>query len=134
MENKTPVASHELNVVPCMEVSVSKEAIENFGHNLLWTLSVYSLDNQPVKNLSGHGEATSYHFMVYDWKRTIQQLLAENSIPYYVVQYFALDTLYRPSKKKVSIAKKDADILFGANVATPETRYELKTHFAEPVG
>lgn len=39
--------------------------------------------------------------MVYDWNRTIQQLLEENKIPYSIIQYFTPDSIYPEALNEV---------------------------------
>jgi hypothetical protein len=50
-------------------------------NNLYNTLSTYSLDNGPVEKDQQQDGRISFRFMVYDWDRTIKQLLYDNRIP-----------------------------------------------------
>ena len=50
-------------------------------HNLYNTLSTYSLDNGPVEKDQQEEGRVSFRFMVYDWDRTVKQLLYDNRIP-----------------------------------------------------
>jgi len=83
--------------IQCIEVLIPKSFIVKSGHNLHWTLSVYSLENHPVtKNRSIHNSEI-FHFMVYDWNRTIKELLENLKIPYSIIQYFSPDSIYADS-------------------------------------
>ena len=85
--------------VECLEVLISKTLAAS--SNLFWTLSVYSLENQPVKKDRSAHNSEIFHFMVYDWNRTIQQLLEENKIPYSIIQYFTPDSIYPEALNEV---------------------------------
>jgi hypothetical protein len=128
MENKMPVEFDE-EVVPCLEVCLSRRVIESSGSNLLWTLSVYSLDNQPLGNGVVHSDVISYHFMIYDWRKTIKQLLDDIGVPYTVLQYFTVDTLYRSPRRRVTIARREAQVRFETNIAVAE-QHQVEPHFA----
>ncbi|MEX1240066.1 MAG: hypothetical protein WEB30_10125 [Cyclobacteriaceae bacterium] len=73
------------------------------AHNLHWTLSVYSLENQPVKKNRSIHNSEIFHFMVYDWKRTIKQLLEVQKIPYSIIQYFSPETIYKDAMQDHSV-------------------------------
>ena len=49
--------------------------------NLYNTLSTYSLDNGPVEKDQQDEGRVSFRFMVYDWERSVKQLLYDNRIP-----------------------------------------------------
>ena len=72
--------------INCLEVLVPKIYLDKNVDNIYWTLSVYSLENAPVKCSKNHSDA--FHFMVYDWRRTIKKLLEHHQIPFSIVQYF----------------------------------------------
>ena len=127
MENKTPVEFDE-QVVPCLEVSLSRKVIEICGSNLLWTLSVYSLDNRPLRSGMEQGETMNYHFMVYDWRKTIKQLLDDIDVPYTILQYFTVDTLYRSPRRNIAIGKREAEIRFEKDIAVA-AEHEVEPHF-----
>ena len=76
------------STIQCIEVLISKNSIANSRHNLEWTLSVYSLENHPVSKGKSLLNSEIFHFMVYDWKRTIKQLLEDHQIAYSIIQYF----------------------------------------------
>lgn len=50
-------------------------------HNLYNTLSIYSLDNGPVEKDHQEEGRVTFRFMVFDWERTVKQLLYDNRIP-----------------------------------------------------
>lgn len=100
--------------VQCLEVSISKSVLENLGHNLIWTLSVYTLDNQPLHSLFEEVDVMRFRFMVYDWKKTIKRLLDGHQIPY-STDRFILDSVHRQSKRKIQYAVKDCERRFGKN-------------------
>lgn len=78
----------------CIEVLVPRTPVREKSGNLFWTLSVYSLENQPVqKNRSLHNSEL-FHFMVYDWQRTIKNLLEEYQVPYSIIQYFSPENIH----------------------------------------
>lgn len=90
-------ATNQKSNVPCLEVLISKSFIAE-NDNLFWTLSIYSLENQPVEKSRSLHNAALFHFMLFDWERTIQNLLEGNQIPYSIVQYFTPETIYRESQ------------------------------------
>ena len=80
--------------IQCVEVLISKNYVSDYHDNIFWTLSVYSLENQPVKKDREVNDFEIFHFMVYDWKRTIKRLLDDRQIPYSVIQHFSASTVY----------------------------------------
>jgi hypothetical protein len=63
--------------IPCLEVLISKRAIDA---GLYATLSLYSLENRPVrKNLDIH-HSEIFHFMLFDWERSLRMLLEDHNI------------------------------------------------------
>lgn len=76
--------------IQCIEVLVSKKFANS--EKGLRPLSVYSLENQPVKKSIRNSEV--FHFMLYDWKRTIQKVLEENQVAYSVIRLFNTETVY----------------------------------------
>ena len=85
-------ATNQSNI-HCLEVLISKNHLTN-NSGLLWTLSVYSLENQPVNKNRAIHNSDIFHFMVYDWKRTIKQLLEQHQVPYSVIQLFSIESIY----------------------------------------
>jgi hypothetical protein len=94
MKARNPHAENHETKIQCIEVSVPKNAIATDGHNLHWTLSVYSLENQPVVKTRPFHNSAVFHFMVYDWKRTIKKLLEDHQIHYSILQYFTTESLH----------------------------------------
>ena len=87
-------STKERSGIHCVEVLISKNHVGDYHDNIFWTLSVYSLENQPVKMNRDVSDFEIYHFMVYDWKRTIKQLLDDRQIPYSIIQQFSTATVY----------------------------------------
>ena len=75
--------------IQCIEILVSKKYLQDNRNNLQWTLSIYSLENQPVEINRSLRNSEIFHFMVFDWKKTIKQLLDKSQVPYSIVQYFS---------------------------------------------
>ena len=94
MRKSNPRTKTAQSNIQCLEVLIPKRLIVNSGHNLHWTLSVYSLQNQPVQKSRSIHNSEIFHFMVYDWKRTIKQLLEDLQVPYTIIQYFSPETIY----------------------------------------
>ena len=86
-------STKERSGIHCVEVLISKNHVGDYHDNIFWTLSVYSLENQPVKKNRDVKDFEIYHFMVYDWKRTIKQLLNDRQIPYSIIQQFSTATV-----------------------------------------
>lgn len=80
--------------VRCIEVLISKESLRSTNVDLSWTLSVYSLENRPVELAHALPDAEVFHFMVYDWRKTIEKLLNEHNISYNILQFFRTKTIY----------------------------------------
>lgn len=88
-------ATKKKSTIQCIEVLISRSYLTGNSGNLLWTLSVYSLENQPVrKNRLAILDSEIFHFMVYDWNRTIRILLEDRQIPYSILQVFSRDTIF----------------------------------------
>lgn len=79
-------------VINCVEVLIPKVYLDNNVDNVYWTLSVYSLENAPVKDNSIN-HADIFRFMVYDWRKSIKELLEHHQIPFTVIQYFTSDSV-----------------------------------------
>lgn len=82
------------SAIQCIEVLIARNCIRNSSHNLFWTLSLYSLQNEPVKKNRSLHNSEIFHFMTYDWKRTIQKLLEDHKIQYSIIQYFSADNVF----------------------------------------
>jgi hypothetical protein len=87
-------ATNSDSKIQCIEVLISKSSVAGSRHDLQWTLSVYSLENQPVQKNRVVSDIEIYHFMVYDWKRTIRKILEDHQVRYSVIQYFTPETIY----------------------------------------
>jgi hypothetical protein len=87
--SNSDAASQEL--IQCVEVLISRTSI---AQSLRWTLSVYSLENSPVSRYPAIHNCDVYHFMNFDWKRTIKQLLEDHKVPYSVIQYFSSQSIH----------------------------------------
>ena len=96
MKGNKEHATKETSSIQCLEVLISKRSIVG-NQNLHWTLSVYSLENQPVRKNLAIQNSEIFHFMVFDWKRTIKKLLEENQIPYSIIRHFAPGSIYMDS-------------------------------------
>ncbi len=94
MESNRRDANQESNI-QCVEVVISKSYLTDHDtNNLRWVLSVYSLENEPVKKEHPIPNAEGFHFMVYDWSRTIKRLLEHHQVPYSIIEFFTLDSIY----------------------------------------
>ncbi len=92
--------------IPCLEVLISKRAIDA---GLYATLSLYSLENRPVrKNLDIH-HSEIFHFMLFDWERSLRMLLEDHNINFAVIQKFLVRNLSEPLEEEaVSIDAQKA--------------------------
>lgn len=98
MRDRNSNATKETRDVRCMEVLISKRFIAS-RKDLLWTLSVYSLEHQPVKKNRELHNSEIYHFMVFDWERTIRNFLERNKVPYSIIEYFTPDSIFSESNQ-----------------------------------
>lgn len=90
--------------IQCVEVLILRNAVL-YSDNLARTLSVYSLENQPVAKSIGLDNSEVFHFMLYDWKRTIRELLDDNKVSYSVIQFFTPDDIYSDDKKQKPVSQ-----------------------------
>jgi hypothetical protein len=109
MRDSNTRAGNKEPKVQCLEVLVSRASLERSGNNLQWTLSVYSLENQPVRKKFSENDSEIFHFMVYDWKRTIKQLLENLKIPFSITQYFTPASIYREAKQTLYFSENDPE-------------------------
>ena len=86
--------------IQCVEVLVSRNDVRADIRNLFWTLSVYSLQNHPVKRSRTSNNSEVFHFMVYDWKRSLKKMLDEQRVPYSVVEYFSPDSIHADGQQR----------------------------------
>lgn len=119
MRESNPHTKNQKSNIRCLEVLIPKSFIAGSGHNLHWTLSVYSLENQPVKKNRAIHNSEIFHFMVYDWKRTIKQLLEDQKIPYSIIQYFSPETIYHDA------THGNSSELMSLLQSVPDTRDEV---------
>lgn len=113
----------------CLEVLISRRFIAN-SENLLWTLTVYSLENQPVKKNRALHHSEIFHFMVFDWERTIKALLEKNKVPYSIIQFFTPDSIFSESPRAKVEAEVDEMQYLSAVSELEET--DLRTMAALP--
>lgn len=93
--NRSATKKESKSSIQCIEVLISRSCLASTNGNIPWTLSVYSLENHPVrKNHLAIFDSEIFHFMVYDWNRTIRNLLEDRQIPYSVLQFFSRDTIF----------------------------------------
>ena len=83
--------------IQCIEVLISRKALSK---NLQWTLSVYSLENNPVRGYPAIANCDVFHFMNFDWNRTIRQLLEHHQVAYTVIQYFSSESIHADARKR----------------------------------
>lgn len=79
--------------IQCVEVLIPKE-FAGRNDKLCHTLSLYSLQNEPVQTDPLIHYSQLYHFMLFDWKRTVKAMLEERRVPYTIVSYFSPNTIY----------------------------------------
>jgi hypothetical protein len=111
MKKSNSRAANPQSQIQCVEVLVSKESIFSSGHNLHWTLSVYSLENAPAKRNLPLSKSEVFHFMVYDWIRTLKQMLDDHQVPYSIVQFFTPDSLFPATPGKYGLQDDEHDFL-----------------------
>ena len=92
--------------------------------NLNYTLSAYALE-PPVVERHSRDLKVSFHFMLYDWEKTISHLLTQNSIPYEIVGSYDTDKIRATDKKKVYLAEDDLEILFALNTMLENAGYDV---------
>ena len=88
MRERTDATSNK-SAIQCIEVLILQSYLRNSSLNIFRTLSVYSLENQPVQKDRPLHNSEIFHFMTYDWNRTIKKLLDDHKVPYAVIQNFS---------------------------------------------
>ena len=88
MEKSNTQSKNRPSEIQCIEVLVANTADHSSG-SLRWTLSIYSLQNQPVSGDLSFHNCDIYQFMIFDWKRTIQKLLEKHQVSFCIIQYFS---------------------------------------------
>jgi CheY-like chemotaxis protein len=102
--------------------------------NLYETLCTYSLDKGPLATDLSESKQLSFRFMLFDWARTIELMLAIHSIPYQVVHKTKVDVIRQVNKKKVYVAEDELDILFALNIMLENAGYDvLLSHCGNPI-
>jgi hypothetical protein len=96
MRDSNEHATSRTSAIQCLEVLISRNVLDK-SPNLQWTLSVYSLENQPVRKCTAVENSDIFHFMVFDWKRTIKKLLDDHQVDYSIIQYFSPGSVYSDS-------------------------------------
>jgi hypothetical protein len=122
MDDSNTRAGNTNNEVQCVEIVVTKSSLQRSGNNLQWTLSVYSLENQPFEIHLPEEKGEKFHFMVYDWKRTIKHLLDDLKIPYAITRYFFTDTIYPEPDQRIIFSEEDARILSRWNTVPVDSK------------
>lgn len=92
--------------IMCVEVLVSRKLMWR-RPQALWPLSVYSLENHPIRRKHATREGEVFHFMVYDWERTIREALVDNRVPYSIIRYFNSTKVFPASSRDVAPLRYD---------------------------
>ena len=121
MRESNPHTRNQRSAIHCVEVLIPRNFIKS-GLNLNWTLSVYSLENQPVKTSRALHNSEIFHFMVYDWKKTIKKLLEDQKIPYSIIQYFTPESIY-PDNVQHGLSAEESDLLSALNALPGGARH-----------
>ena len=114
MKKSNSNAANPKAKIQCIEVLVSKDSVYQSSHNLQWTLSVYSLENAPAKRDHPLTNSEIFHFMVYDWTRTLKPLLDDHQIPYSIIQFFTPESLFPAAPDKYEVSYDEHDFLLAA--------------------
>jgi two-component system cell cycle response regulator DivK len=101
------------------------DIIKNFD-KLRLKLSMYALDKGPVQNSHQKLGETSFRFMVFDWKRTLEKIFKGYRIPYTVTHYFNTNVITYISKRKVYIVEDDPDIAIAMNIILEGAGYDVQ--------
>jgi CheY-like chemotaxis protein len=92
--------------------------------NLNYILTAYVLrpaaTQEPLRD-----RKISFHFMIYDWEKTIRPLLEANSIPFEIIRCYRTDQFLPAEKKKVYLAEDDLEILFALNTLLENAGYDV---------
>lgn len=78
--------------IACIEVQIPDEYIS--AKDLRRALSVYSLQNAPLAGDAPDKNDRCFHFMLFDWLRTLKQLVDNRKIPYTVTRRFYLQDIH----------------------------------------
>ena len=105
-------ATTSKSAIQCIEVLISRSCNRNSSHNIFRTLSLYSLENQPVRKGRSLHNSEIFHFMTYDWNRTIKNLLEDSKVPYAIVQNFSAPNICNGiAEGSLTIAGNEAALL-----------------------
>lgn len=78
--------------IQCVEVLIPGKFIS--ANDLHRTLSLYSLQNEPVASNLPDQDHQRFHFMLYDWLRTLKLVLDDRKIPYAINKCFSLPDIH----------------------------------------
>jgi hydroxymethylpyrimidine pyrophosphatase-like HAD family hydrolase len=103
--------------IECVEISISRTSFEtnDFNLHVAWTLSVYALDRSSSAKTSERSGSAIYHFMLYDWRKTLQQLLHDHQVMYTVRDHYLVSNIYENTGKKIPLATEDGGRLYSPN-------------------
>ena len=119
--------------IRCVEVKLWGIYFLKNREELLSMLSAYALEAKPFRNNPDSTEELSYHFLAFDWERSVRSLLARNLIPFEVVSTFETNAV-ATEKKKVYLVEDDLDILFALNTMLEDAGYDvLLSHSTKPL-
>lgn len=118
----------------CVQVRLSAIYLNRNQQNLQKTLSAYALEGKPLQAPFKESEQVFYHFLRFDWEKTLQSLLVRNAIPFEIMKTFEQDIFRNRAKNKVYLVEDDLDILFALNVILEEAGFDvLLSHSAKPL-
>jgi CheY-like chemotaxis protein len=102
--------------------------------DLLNRLSAYAIDKGPLRTALRETDKISFRFMKFDWDRTLKVLLAEQSIPYEIVNSYKIDVAQAMTKRRVYVAEDDLNILFALDTMLEEAGYDVTlSHCGAPM-
>ena len=83
--------------IECLEVLISGNPLSDGNQSLFRTLSLYSLHNHPLQGNRLAQDSGIFHFMAFDWERTIKSLLEMRKVRFTVLRYFSTNSVCRES-------------------------------------
>jgi CheY-like chemotaxis protein len=96
-------------------------------------LSAYSL-LPDFESMKPGTQTVTFHFMLFDWNRTLRKMLDDRSIAYEVLKTYSTNSFTQVPKKKVYLADDDLHILFSLNALLEEAGYDvLISHCGTPM-
>jgi hypothetical protein len=78
--------------IQCVEVLIPDKSIS--ANDLYRTLSLYSLQNEALANNPTNADQQGFHFMLYDWLRTLKVVLDDRKIFYTIIKCFSLPDIH----------------------------------------